>query len=90
MAEPTREATLPEPPPPSRPAPSTAGRLTAADLPVPAGWRTVARKGGVEEGFQGNGTWVHARDPRYAALEVVSLGCADISRAGFPDPVSAL
>lgn len=57
---------------------------------MPAGWKTVARKGGSEEGYQGNGTWVHARDPRYAAHDVITLGCADITRDDYPDPVSAL
>lgn len=81
---------LPPPPEPTAPAPSTAGSLTAADLPVPAGWRTVARAGGEEEGYRGNGTWVHARDPRYAASDVVTLGCADVSRSDYADPVAAL
>lgn len=90
MAEPTTTNTLPPPPPPSRPAPSTAGPLTARVLPVPRGWRTVAREGGSEEGYQGNGSWVHARDPRYAAAGVITLGCADVTRDDYPDPVAAL
>ena len=62
-AEPTTTNTLPPPPPPSGPAPSTAGSLSARSLPVPAGWQTAVLDGGDEEGLQGNGTWVHARDP---------------------------
>jgi hypothetical protein len=89
-AEPTTTNTLPPPPEPSAPAPSTAGGLAAADLPVPAGWRTVALRGGTEEGFRGNGTWVHARDPRYAALDAITIGCADVTRDDYPDPVAAL
>jgi hypothetical protein len=57
---------------------------------VPTGWRTVARKGSSEEGYQGNGTWVHARDPRYAAHDVVTLGCTEVTRDDYPDPVAAL
>jgi hypothetical protein len=57
---------------------------------MPAGWRTVALAGGTEEGFRGNGTWVHARDPRYAALDAITIGCADVTRDDFPDPVAAL
>ena len=44
----------------------------------------------MEEGYQGNGTWVHARDPRYAAADVINLGCADVTRDDYPDPVAAL
>jgi hypothetical protein len=57
---------------------------------VPKGWRTVARKGGAEEGYLGNGTWTHARDPRYAAQDVITVGCAPITRDDYPDPVAAL
>ena len=90
IVEPTTTNTLPPPPEPTGPAPSTAGRLTAAALPVPQGWRTVALPGGDEEGYLGNGTWVHARDPRYAAQAVVSVGCADVTRDDYRDPVAAL
>ncbi|WP_375430460.1 hypothetical protein [uncultured Friedmanniella sp.] len=89
-AEPTTTNTLPPPPAPTAPAPSTAGDLRAAALPVPAGWRTVAKEGGDEEGFRGNGTWVHARDARYAAQDVITIGCADVTRDDYPDPVAAL
>ena len=67
-----------------------AGKLKADALPVPAGWRTVALEGGEEEGFEGNGTWVHARDPRYAAQDVIGVGCAPITRDDYADPVAAL
>ena len=89
-AEPTTTNTLPPPPPPTGPAPSTAGELTAAALPVPKGWRTVALDGGEEEGFEGNGTWVHERDPRYAASDVIGVGCAPVTRDDYTDPVAAL
>ena len=88
--EPTTTNTLPAPPEPTAPAPSTAGTLDADSLPVPAGWKTVASKGGAEEGFRGNGTWVHARDPRYAAQDVITIGCADVTRDDYPDPLAAL
>jgi hypothetical protein len=66
------------------------GKLNADALPVPAGWRTVALDGGEEEGFEGNGTWVHARDPRYAAQDVIGVGCAPVTRDDYADPVAAL
>ncbi|WP_375423245.1 hypothetical protein [uncultured Friedmanniella sp.] len=88
--EPTTTNTLPPPPEPTAPAPSSAGDLEASALPVPAGWRTVARTGSEEEGYRGNGTWVHARDPRYAAQDVITIGCADVTRDDYPDPVAAL
>jgi hypothetical protein len=88
--EPTTTNTLPPPPPPSGPAPSTAGSLSAKSLPTPSGWQTAALEGGDEEGFRGNGTWVHARDPRYAAHDVIAVGCAAITRDDYPDPTAAL
>jgi hypothetical protein len=90
VAEPTTTNTLPPPPPPTGPAPSTAGRLTAKSLPVPKGWRTVALDGGEEEGFEGNGTWVHERDPRYAAADTIGVGCSPVTRDDYADPVAAL
>lgn len=88
--EPTTTNTLPPPPEPTAPAPKTAGPLTAKDLPVPAGWQRVVREGGVEEGYRGNGTWVHGRDPRYAAQDTITIGCATITRDDYHDPVAAL
>lgn len=90
VPEPTTTNTLPAPLRPSKPAPSTAGSLSAKSLPVPEGWKTVVRKGGAEEGYVGNGTWVHGRDPRYAAQDVITLGCAVITRDDYTDPTVAL
>jgi hypothetical protein len=90
IVEPTTTNTLPPPAEPTKPAPTRAGPLTAASLPIPRGWRTVVRAGGPEEGYQGNGTWVHGRDPRYAALDVISIGCAAVTRDDYRDPVHAL
>jgi hypothetical protein len=89
-AEPTTTNTLPPPPPPSGPAPSTAGSLSAMSLPIPSGWQRAVLEGGDEEGFLGNGTWVHARDPRYAAQDVIALGCAPVTRDDYTDPTAAL
>jgi hypothetical protein len=89
-AEPMSTNTLPPPPPPSVPAPSTAGGLSATSLPIPSGWQTAVLEGGDEEGFLGNGTWVHARDPRYAAQDVIALGCAAVTRDDYADPTAAL
>jgi hypothetical protein len=90
IVEPTTTNTLPPPAEPTKPAPTRAGPLTAASLPIPRGWRTVVRAGGPEEGYKGNGTWVHGRDPRYAALDVISIGCAAVTRDDYRDPVHAL
>ena len=90
ISEPTTTNTLPAPPDPTKAAASTAGSLKAAVLPVPAGWHTVVKKGDQEEGFRGNGTWVHARDPRYAATDTITIGCAEVTRDDFTDPTSAL
>ena len=90
LAEPTTTNTLPPPPEPSGPLPSTAGPLSAAALPVPAGWRKVEPPGNDEVGQPGNGTWVQAVDPRYAAQGAVSIGCAEVTRDDYPDPVAAL
>lgn len=88
--EPTTTNTLPPPPEPTAPAPTTAGNLTAADLPVPDGWQKVVAEGGAEQGYQGNGTWLRGRDPRYAAQDVITVGCAPITRDDYPDPTAAL
>ena len=90
IAEPTTTNTLPPPPPPTGPEPSTSGSLTARSLPVPKGWRTVVREGGAEEGFEGNGTWTLARDPRYAAQETITIGCTGVTRDEYRDPLAAL
>ena len=90
IPEPTTTNTLPPPPAPTAPAPSTAGDLDASSLPVPSGWRTIAREGGEEEGYLGNGTWIHGRDPRYAAFDVITMGCAAVTRDDYRDPTSAL
>ena len=90
VVEPTTTNTLPPPAEPTKPAPTRAGPLTAASLPIPRGWRTVVRAGGPEEGYEGNGTWVHGRDPRYAALDVISIGCAAVTRDDYRDPIHAL
>ena len=90
IPEPTTTNTLPPPPEPTKPAPSRAGPLTGESLPVPVGWHRVARDGGVEEGYLGNGTWIHARDARYAAHDVITLGCASVTRDDYTDPTHAL
>lgn len=90
IPEPTTTNTLPPPAAPTKAAPSTAGGLDASSLPVPAGWKTIAREGGEEEGYLGNGTWVHERDPRYAAFDVITIGCAAVTRDDYTDPTAAL
>ena len=90
IPEPTTTNTLPPPAAPSKAAPSTAGGLDASSLPVPSGWKTIAREGGEEEGYLGNGTWVHERDPRYAAFDVITIGCEAVTRDDYTDPTAAL
>jgi hypothetical protein len=90
IPEPTTTNTLPPPAAPTKAAPSTAGGLDATSLPVPSGWKTIARAGGEEEGYLGNGTWVHQRDPRYAAFDVITIGCAAVTRDDYTDPTAAL
>ncbi len=76
------------PPAPTAPAPSTAGNLTADDIPLPEGWQPTARPGSTEEGYLGNGTWVHATSPQHSALGAITLGCAE--PGPYPQPVAAL
>lgn len=78
-----------EPPPaPTAPAPSTAGGLTAEDVAVVDGWLPTAKPGGPEEGFVGNGTWVHATSPEHSAYAAIALGCSEVG--AYPQPLSAL
>lgn len=88
--EPTTTNTLPPPPEPTGPAPKTSGPLSAKDLPRPRGWQTVPRPGGAEQGYRGNGTWTQGRDPRYAAQDAITIGCAPVTRDDYPDPAAAL
>ncbi|WP_143028245.1 hypothetical protein [Tessaracoccus flavus] len=76
------------PPVPTAPAPSTAGGLSEADLTVPDGWEPTARPGSPEEGYLGNGTWVHATSPEHSAYAAIALGCTDVG--AYPTPVAAL
>lgn len=78
-----------EPPPaPTGPAPSTAGGLQEGDVARPEGWSPTARPGSLEEGYLGNGTWVHAVSAEYSAFAAISLGCTDLR--AYPLPVAAL
>jgi len=78
-----------EPPaPPTAPAPTTAGTLDETDVARPEGWSPTARPGSVEDGYLGNGTWVHAVSPEHAALGAIALGCAELGP--YPRPVAAL
>lgn len=82
-------ATPPGPPAaPTAPAPSTAGGLTESDLAIPDGWSPTARPGSPEEGYLGNGTWVHATSAPHSAFAAISLGCTDL--LAYPEPSAAL
>lgn len=75
---------------PTAPAASTAGSLSLASLPVPAGWKAVAGEGGREDGYLGNGTPARARSAPHAAYEIMSVGCAEVDRSTWTDPIEAL
>ena len=88
--EPTTTNTLPPPPVETKAPAQTAGPLNAGSLPVPDGWRTAVLDDSEENGTKGNGSWVHARDPRYAAQDVITIGCAEVTRDDYTDPTAAL
>ena len=89
-AEPTSTNTLPPPPAETRAPAKTAGPLSARSLPVPDGWRTAVLDDSEENGTKRNGSWVHARDPRYAAQDVITVGCSEVTRDDYADPTAAL
>lgn len=76
------------PPAPTAPAPSTAGGLGATDVAQADGWEPIARAGSPDEGFMGNGTWVHATSAEHSAFAAISLGCTELGP--YPMPVAAL
>lgn len=88
--EPTTTNTLPPPPAETVAPATTAGPLSARSLPVPDGWRTAVLDDSEENGTKRNGSWVHARDPRYAAQDVISVGCSPVTRDDYADPSAAL
>ncbi len=74
---------------PSSPAATTAGDLDDASLPQPDGWSGDVRDGSRDEGFTGNGTWLHAVDPATKGTDVLAVGCA-VTTTDAPQPVAAL
>lgn len=87
-------ALVPEPSPPDPPA-TTSLTLTGDDLPQAAalrgGWAPYEDPGGVEAGFDGNGSWVRARDPAELAAGLRPIGCAAASEPpALPEPTAAL
>ncbi len=80
--------------PHSQPAAKSAGPLTARSMPagsaLGAGWRTYADPGGADDGWTGNGTFVHARSGRDASVGVQPLGCQTRPRESLPTPGFAL
>lgn len=59
-------------------------------MPVPPRWNKVARPGGADEGFIGNGTWVHDRPPVNAAYEILAVGCKPVEVDAYAPPKAAL
>lgn len=90
IATPSATAVAPSAPPaaPTGPAPSTAGDLTADDLTLPEGWSPAVRDGSLEEGYLGNGTWVHAVSAEHSAYAAIALGCTTLGT--YPQPEAAL
>lgn len=87
---------LPSPPGPPAPPATSAGALRAADL-LPAAalgprWRPYADPGGVEAGFEGNGSWVRARQARDVVDGLAPLGCLGLPprTPALPRPTAAL
>ncbi len=74
---------------PMSPAATTAGDLDDASLPQPEGWQGDIREGSEEEGFIGNGTWLHELDPATKGTDVLAVGCA-AATTDAPEPVAAL
>ena len=68
---------------------TTSGALDGASLSQPDGWQTDIREGSLEEGFVGNGTWVHAVDPATKGTDVLAVGCAPAT-TDAPKPIAAL
>ncbi|HEU4947775.1 MAG TPA: hypothetical protein VFT31_11530 [Kribbella sp.] len=95
-ARPTDAAVPPElPEQATAPPPSTAGPVTARNLPAPEklgqGWRTYVDPGGAEMGFLGNQTWTRSREAHQAAYEALPVGCANPLPSGsLPVPEHAL
>ncbi len=70
---------VPDPQLPTGPADTSTGGLDESVLPVPEGWERVAKEGSADEGFFGNGTWVHAVDPVLRGAGTLAVGCDDAS-----------
>lgn len=66
---------VPDPQLPTGPADTSTGGLDESVLPVPEGWERVAKEGSADEGFFGNGTWVHAVDPVLRGAGTLAVGC---------------
>lgn len=88
--EPTTTNTLPPPPAETKAPAKSAGPLDDRSLPIPDGWRTAVLDDSEESGTKANGSWVHARDPRYAAQDVITIGCSAVTRDDYTDPTAAL
>ena len=74
---------------PTSPAATSSGGLDERSLARPDGWQGDVRDGSLEEGFTGNGTWLHAVDPATKGTDVLAVGCADTT-TDAPEPVAAL
>lgn len=69
------EESVPDPQQPTGPAATSVGGLDETFLPVPATWERAVYEGSADEGFYGNGTWVHAVDPVLRGAGTLAVGC---------------
>ncbi|MGO1384276.1 MAG: M15 family metallopeptidase [Arachnia sp.] len=69
--------------------PVTAGELDTSSLARPQGWDEAVLDGSVDDGFTGNGTWLHAVDAATKGTDVLAVGCAPTT-TDAPVPVAAL
>lgn len=74
---PTSQEAVPEPQLPTGPAATTSGKLTEKSLVIPEGWEPIANPGSVEDGYVGNGTWVHEVDPVLRGAGTLAVGCIE-------------
>lgn len=78
------------------PAKRRSGSLTAKVMPKASvfglGWHRDNAAGGAEQGFEGNGSFVHARDPHHASYELLPIGCTNPppDDLALPMPAAAL
>ncbi len=74
---------------PGTASPTTSGDLDDSSLARPEGWGEAVLEGSPDDGFTGNGTWLHAVDPARKGTDVLAIGCA-ATTTDAPEPIAAL